>query len=152
MNKYLIGIVAGFTGTAVLTLLMAMKMAVGIMPNLNVIHMLTSLAHGMMGTPENLMVGWMLHFMIGSVVWGVLFAAIVGSIHGKAFWQKGILFGIGAWVLMMLGPMPMAGAGLFGLNMGMMAPIMTLMLHVIFGLVLGSTYQKLLLKYEDSAG
>jgi hypothetical protein len=56
---------------------------------------------------------------------------------------KGINFGIAAWVMMMLVIMPMAGVGLFGLKMGMMAPVMTLMLHVIFGAVLGSVYAKL---------
>jgi len=36
--------------------------------------------------------------------------------------------------------MPMAGVGLFGMTMGLMAPMMTLVLHVIFGAVLGVTY------------
>ena len=35
------------------------------------------------------------------------------------------------------------GAGFFGLKMGMMAPFMTLMLHVIYGAVLGYVYGKL---------
>lgn len=35
--------------------------------------------------------------------------------------------------------MPMAGAGLFGLKMGMMAPLMTLALHLIWCAVLGVT-------------
>ena len=43
---------------------------------------------------------------------------------------------------MMVGPMPMAGAGLFGLQIGMMAPLATLMLHLIWGIVLGFTYQR----------
>ena len=42
--------------------------------------------------------------------------------------------------MMMIVIMPMAGAGLFGMNMGVMAPVMTLMLHVIFGAVLGLVY------------
>ena len=39
--------------------------------------------------------------------------------------------------MMMMGPMPMAGAGLFGLQLGMMAPVATLMLHIMWGVVLG---------------
>jgi len=38
--------------------------------------------------------------------------------------------------------MPMMGAGLFAQNMGMKAPIMTLMLHLIFGAVLGFSFNK----------
>ncbi len=34
----------------------------------------------------------------------------------------------------------MAGAGAFGLKMGMMAPVATLMLHWIYGAVLGAIY------------
>jgi hypothetical protein len=37
----------------------------------------------------------------------------------------------------------MAGAGLFGVKLGMIAPVMTLILHLIWGAVLGYTYGKL---------
>ena len=33
--------------------------------------------------------------------------------------------------------MPMAGAGLFGMKLGMMAPLMTWVLHLVFGAVMG---------------
>ncbi|MEO5813171.1 MAG: hypothetical protein ABIU96_09010 [Rhodanobacter sp.] len=42
--------------------------------------------------------------------------------------------------LMLLIPMPMAGAGLFAMMVGMMAPVMTLVVHLIRGAVLGVTY------------
>lgn len=45
---------------------------------------------------------------------------------------------------MMVMLMPMVGVGLFALSMGMMAPVMTLVLHLIFGAVLGWTYGKLI--------
>jgi hypothetical protein len=54
-----------------------------------------------------------------------------------------MILGTLGWLMMMVAVMPMAGAGMFGLNMGVMAPIATLMLHLIFGAVLGFTYQKL---------
>ena len=44
---------------------------------------------------------------------------------------------------MMIAVMPMSGAGLFGMSLGMVAPAMTLMLHLVFGVILGFTYQKL---------
>jgi hypothetical protein len=40
-----------------------------------------------------------------------------------------------------MGVMPMVGAGLFGMNLGIMAPMMTLILHIVFGAVLGTDYQ-----------
>jgi hypothetical protein len=68
---------------------------------------------------------------------------VSGILPGKSHLTRGINFGIAAWVMMMLVVMPMAGAGLFGLKMGMMAPAMTLMLHVVYGAVLGFVYGKL---------
>lgn len=143
MNKYLAGLLAGFIATVVLSLLMVMKGAMGLMPQLNVITMLSHMMHAKMGLPASPATGWVLHFLIGTVAWGLGFAALFNLLPGKRAWQKGIIFGTGAWLLMMLMPMPMAGAGLFGLKMGMMAPVMTLVLHVIFGAVLGAAYGRL---------
>ncbi|MBU6445667.1 MAG: hypothetical protein KGR48_17330 [Alphaproteobacteria bacterium] len=129
------GIFAGFIATIVLSLLMIMKAMMGMMPNLNVIAMLTH-----MSGASSPLVGWVMHFMIGSVVWGGLFALLYDRIPGGSALMKGIVFGVGAWLLMMVMVMPMAGAGLFGMNFGMAAPVMTLMLHIIFGMVLGLVY------------
>lgn len=129
------GLVAGFIATLVLSALMVAKSMMGLMPELNVIEMLTQT----MGASSQL-AGWAVHFVIGSVVWGGLFALLAARIPGESFWLKGILFGVAAWLLMMILVMPMAGAGLFGLSLGIAAPIMTLMLHVVFGAVLGGVY------------
>ena len=40
--------------------------------------------------------------------------------------------------------MPMAGAGFFGMQLGMMTPVMTLVMHLVFGAVLGGVYAMLL--------
>ncbi len=130
------GLLSGFIATIVLSLLMVMKAKMGVMPDLNAIKMLASMMHGPM------VMGWFAHFMIGTVVWGLLFAALVNKLPGGVM-SSAIIFSIGAWLLMMIGPMPMAGAGLFGLNLGMMAPVATLMLHIIWGAVLGFSYQRL---------
>jgi len=51
---------------------------------------------------------------------------------------------------MMVVLMPMAGAGLFGMSMGVMAPVMTLVLHLIFGAVLGWVYGQSAVSREPS--
>ncbi len=129
------GMVAGFIATVVLSALMIGKSMMGLMPELDVIAMLAK----MMGASSPAM-GWVPHFLIGTVVWGGLFAWLDPHLPGGSHWLKGITFGVGAWLLMMVAVMPMAGAGLFGMNFGMMAPGMTLVLHVIFGAVLGGVY------------
>lgn len=129
------GVISGFVATMVLSIVMVAKAKMGVMPDLNAIKMLAD----MMGAP--LIMGWVAHFMIGTVVWGVLFALLVDKLPGSIM-TSAIIFSMGAWVMMMVGPMPMAGAGLFGLKLGMMAPVATLMLHIIWGIALGLTYKR----------
>ena len=129
------GVVAGFAATVVLSALMVMKSLMGLMPELNTVAMLTN----MMGASSPVM-GWIAHFVIGAVIWGGLFALLNANIPGGSQWLKGTIFGVGAWLVMMIAVMPMAGAGFFGMVLGMMAPVMTLVLHIIFGVVLGGVY------------
>jgi hypothetical protein len=132
--------VAGFIATIVLSMLMIVKSMMGIMPELNPVHMLSGMAHQRMGMPDTPIVGWVLHFMIGTVLWGALFALLYKSLPGKRPLVKGLVFSVLAWLLMMVIPMPMSGAGLFGMNLGIMAPVMTLMLHLVWGAVFGASY------------
>ena len=53
---------------------------------------------------------------------------------------------------MMIVMMPMAGAGLFGLGLSMMTPVATLVLHIVFGLVLGGVYGLLGAKQASAVG
>jgi len=128
------GFLAGFVATAVLSVLMVAKGMMGVMPELDVAAMIAA----MMGAP--IVVGWIAHFLIGTVAWGGGFAILYDMIPGGSAVLKGIVFGIVAWLGMMIVIMPMAGAGFFGMNFGVMAPVMTLVLHIIFGAVLGKTY------------
>lgn len=137
------GVIAGFVATLVLSVLMVMKAMMGVMPQMNAIAMLAGMAHRWMGTPMLPLVGWGLHFMIGSLLWGGLFAGLVKAIPGRSPLAKGLIFATAAWLLMMVLVMPMAGAGLFGLHLGFGAPVATLMLHAVYGAVLGVVYGRL---------
>ncbi|QCO57818.1 hypothetical protein EOK75_19320 (plasmid) [Pseudorhodobacter turbinis] len=137
MNNIVAGLVAGFVATVVLSLMMVAKGMMGVMPELDVIAMLSA----MMGVSA--LIGWLGHFMIGTLAWGGGFALLYALIPGNTALVKGIVFGIAAWLGMMMMVMPMAGAGLFGMAFGMMAPIMTLVLHIVFGAVLGTVFHML---------
>jgi hypothetical protein len=129
------GLISGLVATIALSIIMVVKTKMGVMPELNAIKMLA----GMMGS--SLIMGWVAHFIIGIFVWGILFALLVNKLPGGVM-ISAILFSIGAWLIMMLGPMPMTGEGLFGLKLGMMVPVATLMLHIIWGVVLGFVYKR----------
>lgn len=137
MSRVLAGLAAGFVATLVLSALMVMKAAIGLMPELDIARMLGT----MLGAGPSW--GWAGHLFIGTVLWGLLFAWLEPRLPGSRPWIRGVAFGLGAWLLMTVLVMPMAGAGLFGLRLGIMAPIMTALLHAIFGAVLGATFASL---------
>ncbi|WP_017930480.1 DUF6789 family protein [Robiginitomaculum antarcticum] len=131
------GMIAGFIATLVLSAIMVMKSMMGLMPELDVAAMLA----GMLG--GSIALGWLMHFVIGTVAWGGGFALIYKLIPSGNSIIKGIVFGLAVWLIMMVVMMPMAEKGLFGMDLGIMAPVMTMMLHIIFGGVLGAVYAKL---------
>ena len=138
--KYANGVIAGFVATIGLSAIMLMKSAMGLMPQLNVIQMLTEMGTNYVGLPASPAVGWIMHFFIGSVMWGLIFAGTAPMWPGSSYLAKGASFSVAAWLLMMIIAMPMAGAGFFGMALGIMAPIATLVLHLIYGLILGAVY------------
>lgn len=112
------GMAAGLTATVALSTLMVLKSVMGLMPEFDVIAMLT----GMMGASSPL-AGWLVHFAIGILILGSLFAWLDMNLPGNRHWLNGIFFGIGAWLVMMILMMPVAGAGFFGLKFGVIAPM-----------------------------
>jgi hypothetical protein len=139
MSRVSSGLLAGLAATAVLSALMAMKTMMGLMPQLDLPQMIA----GMMGSPDSPMVGWIVHFMIGVVGYGLAMVHLGPRLPGGSATVQGIVLAVIGWLVMMLMLMPMAGAGLFGMSMGVTAPMMTFVLHLIFGAVLGFTYGKL---------
>lgn len=140
MNKYMAGIIAAFIATIVMSALLLLKGVVGVIPDLDVIAMLAS----MMGIPPIL--AWVAHFMIGSLGYGIIIALVAGTNSNKNFTLIGAVIGVAGWFMMMIALMPMMGNGLFGLAMpsGVMIPIAALALHLVFGVVMGKTYTKLI--------
>lgn len=141
------GFQAGLVATVGLSLLMVLKTMMGIMPELDLPKMIA----GMMGAPDSPIIGWVVHFMIGVLGYGFAMAFIAKSMTGKSFIAQGMLISFAGWLIMMVAFMPMAGAGMFGMKMGVMAPLMTLVLHLIFGAVLGWTYGRLLMSRHQIA-
>ncbi len=140
MQLVLKGLLAGLVATLVLSALMVMKAMMGIMPALDLPKMIA----GMMGAPDAPLIGWVVHFMIGIVLYGVAIALLDLRLPGNSRIANGLVLGATGWLVMMLVLMPMTGAGLFGLNLGIMAPMMTLVLHLIFGAVLGWVYGRII--------
>ncbi len=145
-------IIAGVIATAVMTMVMYMGRAM--MPQqmpMNILHMLGTMMTRSTGPAY--MIGAMMHGVMG-VVFALIHVALFvafGLEAGLIGW--GILFGIGHWVIVgmgmgMIGTMhpvmrsgDMTAPGLFVKNLPMMNVMGFLMVHVIYGLVVGGLYE-----------
>lgn len=142
-------IIAGLTGTAVMTVLMYTAKAMGLpmdMPRIL----------GLMFTrPENktgaYIVGLSAHFMNG-VIFAVIYALLF-TVLGRAGWTWGLVFGAvhGVMAGLAMGMMhvvhPNMGPGkelpvlgLFAKNISPMAPAGLIMLHLVYGAIVGAIY------------
>ena len=113
---------------------MLLNSTMDLMPQINIVRMLANLA------TLSTTAAWMDHFIVGVVIWGLLFAVYDGVATRPAHWLKGIIFGVFAWLMMMVAFMPLAGAGFFGTKIAITALVGLLILHLVYGVVLGATY------------
>ncbi len=132
-------LIAAFVATVVLSLFMIMKKIMGVVPEMNPIADLVVIMQNLSGLSVMLVFGWLLHFFIGTVAWGSTYALLYKILPGGNI-IKGIIIGLSAWVLMMFTVTPMAGHGLFGIETSKVIPVMSMMLHIIYGTVLGVVY------------
>ncbi|NCC22402.1 MAG: hypothetical protein EOM26_08060 [Alphaproteobacteria bacterium] len=140
MNVIARGFAAGFIATLALSVVMIAKQMTGIMPELSIIRLLSDLLNDLAALPAHPASGWGAHFAIGTLVWGGIFGTFNRAIYGQREITKGMALGVFAWVAMMFAVMPLAGAGLFGYGIDLMTPVVTLVLHLFYGAVLGSSY------------
>ena len=134
MSNSMKGMVAGLVATLVLSGLLLLKGTMNLVPELSIISLLMSL--GSITAVQ----AWMDHFIVGVVAWGLAFGAYDSLASRPAHWLKGIIFGVFAWVMMMVLFMPLAKAGVFGWKIGPVAAAVTLIYHLVYGAVLGTTY------------
>ena len=127
------GMAAGFAATVVLAALMLPNRSLGLAPEADLVRILGAA----LGTPEAESAGWVAHFVVGTCLWGALFPRIAPYLPGQSHAVRGIVFGLHAWMLMMIALMPVA---LFGLRVGVGAQFVLGLLHAVYGGVLGAVY------------
>ena len=130
------GIISGFIAVVVMSVLMM----IGRKMNMSPMDLPSSIGKMIMkdrmeGDPAVRRTGMIMHLIIGSL-WGLLFV-IIASFYQFGFVLGGLIFGIAIWLLMQIFALPMMGAGLFGSKLGMRVPIVSLIMHLIYGIVLG---------------
>jgi hypothetical protein len=86
--------------------------------------------------------GWLLHFFVGTLLWGGLFGVLHDYLFGPS-WLRGVTFAAIAWLMVMVTVMPAADMGLFGLAIDFMLPLVIALFHLLYGVLLGLIYGKL---------
>ena len=135
------GVIAGAVATAVLSVMMvtpALGHETGTISVLDGVASFLLQSWGYEPIPR--LAGWLWHFVIGTVWWGSLFSLLTPILPGSSYWVKGLNFGIGAGALMLLMVLPLGAAGHLAPQFTFLTPVLLLLLHMVYGVVLGGTY------------
>lgn len=112
-------LLAGLCGTIVHLSLMSLKSSMGWLPAFQPYESLQHALGDWVGTNVSHVVPWMLSFVNGTAVLGVLFARINRFLPGQNGITKGLSFGLAGWALMSLVMFPLIGLGPFAIRVGL---------------------------------
>lgn len=146
MSRIQKGMIAGFAATVAVSILEAVNLLAG--PWFDPF---PGVVAGLIGMPGNLAVGWVAHFISGTVILGGLFGILCPKLPTDTAETKGILFAVGAFVLMMLGVFLFASARTFQSESGFGTIGWMLINHAVFGVVLGNVYARLVAREKRMA-
>ncbi len=93
--------------------------------------------------PDVAAVGWIAHAIAGTLLLGGAFGILCPKLPTDTPESKGILFAVGAFILMGLTIAPLAGAGMFFMRAGFGTLVWMIATHAVFGIVLGNVYGRL---------
>lgn len=128
------GFVSGLIATLVMTLIMAAGMSTGVAPMPEPIPL--AIAERVIGNasgPALMILGMVSHFLYGGLA-GALFTFLFGR---ESMVLRGLIWGGLLWAIMQLVVLPLLGWGFFGANVTVKIAGATLVLHLVYGAVLG---------------
>ncbi len=127
-------VLAGLVGTAAMT---AVAMMAG--PMMGIEMDAPKMLSGFMNVP--LALGWIAHFMIGTIL-ALTYAALFVRILPGAPWLRGALYGLAPFLLAQIMVMPIMGMGVFTVNAPntIMLVMGSLIGHLVYGAVVGAIY------------
>lgn len=146
MSRVQKGMVAGFAATVAVSILEAVNLLAG--PWFDPFPGIVAMLIGMEG---NLVAGWIAHVIAGTVVLGGLFGVLCPRLPTATPETKGILFAVGAFVVMMIAVFMIGETGTFsaGADFGNLAWM--LVTHAVFGIVMGNVYGRMVARDKRMA-
>ena len=125
-------IAGGFVGTILLTLMMRFVAPVMTGQRIDM--------PGKLGEMTGMgpIAGMIMHLLIGSVIFGLVYAFVFFRFLPGAPWLKGVLSGVIFWLGLQIVMMPMIGGGFFSSQMGgVKIVVAALIAHLVYGAALG---------------
>lgn len=142
------GFQSGLVATLIAGSMLLMNNALRGIPEIQIARTLA----GILGSPDQIMVGVAGILVTGIFVFGALYAVLSPRLPLRSQLGRSLAFAAASWLLMMLVFMPVGGSGWFGLNGGPIVPLATLVLSIVYWIVLGVTYRWLATPDEESDG
>ena len=146
---------AGLIATIIMSIMQAVAPLMGF-PRMDIAAMLGSMLGG------SLLVGWIVHLMMGTILWAAVYAYIVEPRLGGAPWLRGLTYGFLLAVFVLIIGFPLVGAmfssltpkpGFLGMGMGgAMGTMGVIIGHLVYGLVLGTIYGHPASEHESAVG
>jgi hypothetical protein len=131
MTRIRNSVIAGLCGTVVHSLLALVHSKVGPLPEFQPNDDFRRALSWLIGQDIHPGVAWLLLFVNGAVIWGFLFGQVYRFLPGKYPWQKGVVFGICAWIVMGFVFFPLVDRGIFAMGLGLGAAPAILLLAML---------------------
>lgn len=132
---------AGFLATLVMTLVMYVAPILGL-PRLDTAQLLGHAVTLNASAPFSgtWWIGMGIHFILGSVVFPLIYGALVHPNLSGAQWFRGVVFGASLWLLQQSVVLPLLGLGVFSTLTSMpgLTVLLSLASHFLYGVTLGA--------------
>lgn len=139
MSRVQKGMVAGFAATVAVSVLEVGNLLLG-----SPVMAFPAFIAEMLGMDRNLMVGWIAHLVIGTLVLGGAFGFLYPKLPTYTAATKGIVYAVGAFVVLLVGIFMFGNPRMFSGTDGFGTVGWMLITHAVFGIVLGSVYGTLM--------
>ena len=146
MSRVQKGMIAGLFATVAVSILEAVNVFAG--PWVEPFPLFVA---SLIGMPGNLAVGWIAHFIAGTVILGALFGILCPRMPGQTPETKGIIFAVGAWAVLMVAVFLFGDSRMFRGSGGFGMVAWMLVSHAVFGIVLGNVYARLVAREKRAA-